>query len=253
MLEPLSDTPPHEVVRPVFRQDWRDVAMLHWPVDPAVVAPMLPSGTVPDLHDGRTYVGLVPFSMRGIRVLGTPPLPWVSAFPETNVRLYAVDAAGRRGVVFRSLDASRLLPVLAARLTYRLPYCWSRMAVRHGVGTVAYTCSRRWPAPHGAGGTVRLRVGEPVQTDPLARWFTARWGLFSAFPGGRTAWAPVAHDAWPLHRAELLDLDDSLVAAAGLAVEGTPHVLWSPGVTVRFGRPTLLPRAGSGGRPVRDL
>ncbi|HEU0087790.1 MAG TPA: DUF2071 domain-containing protein, partial [Pseudonocardiaceae bacterium] len=51
-----------------------------------------------------------------VRILGTPPLPYLSGFPETNVRLYAVDPdSGRRGVVFRSLEAARLLPVLAAR------------------------------------------------------------------------------------------------------------------------------------------
>lgn len=243
MLQPLSDTPPHEVARAVFRQDWRDVAMLHWPVDPALVAPMLPPGTVPDLHDGTTYVGLVPFSMRGIRVLGTPPAAWLSAFPETNVRLYATDADGRRGVVFRSLDASRLLPVLAARASYRLPYCWSRMAVRRDGDELTYTCARRWPGPRGAGGRIRLRISGPMPSDPLARFLTARWGLFSAVPGGRTAWAPVAHEAWPLQTAEVLELKDDLVTAAGLPADGPPYALFSAGVSVRFGRPSLLPRA----------
>ena len=42
------------------------------------------------------------------------------AFPH-----WAVDADGRRGIVFRSLDASRLLPVLVARWLARLPYQWS--------------------------------------------------------------------------------------------------------------------------------
>lgn len=243
MLQPLSETPPEQVRRPVFRQHWRDLTMLHWPVDPALVAPMLPAGTTPDLHAGTTYVGLVPFVMTGIRVLGTPPLPWLSAFPETNVRLYAVDEQGRRGVVFRSLEASRLLPVLVARAAYRLPYCWARMSVRHGPQTVAYESSRRWPDPRSAGGVVRVRVGPAVVSDPLTVFLTARWGLFSRFPGGRTAWAPVAHDPWQVHTAELLDLDDDLVAAAGLPQpSGSPHLLWSPGVAVRIGRPTLLPR-----------
>ena len=52
---------------------------------------------------------------------------------------------------------------------------------------------------------------------------------------------PVDHEPWPVHRATLLDLDDELVAAAGLTVEGAPHVLWSPGVHVRIGRPESLP------------
>lgn len=240
--EPLTATPPVPVRRPVFTQHWRDLTMLHWPVDPALVAPLLPAGTVPDVHQGSTWVGLVPFVMAGVRILGTPPLPHLSGFCETNVRLYAVDGRGRRGVVFRSLEAARLLPVFAARVSYRLPYLWARMSVRHGVDTVAYQTSRRWPGPRGAGGLVRVRPGEPSVDDPLALFVTARWGLFSTWYGGRTAFAPVDHPTWPLYRAELLDLSDDLVQAAGLPrPTGPPHVLWSPGVRVRIGRPRPLP------------
>ena len=245
MSQPLTLSPVERVRRPVFTQHWGDLTMLHWPVDPALVAPMLPAGTRPDVLDGVTHVGLIPFVMSAVRIFGTPPLPYLSSFAETNVRLYAVDDAGRRGVVFRSLEASRLLPVLAAKASYRLPYVWSRMSVRHGLDqgspTGAYETSRRWPGPRGAGGTIRVRIGEPVPTDELSSWFTSRWGLFSTWYGGRTAYAPVDHPAWPLHRAELLDLSDDLVTAAGLpAPVGPPHVLWTPGVPVRIGRPRPL-------------
>ena len=215
--------------------------MLHWPVAPELVAPLLPHGTVPDVFDGSTYVGLVPFVMQGVRVLGSPPLPWLSDFAETNVRLYAVDEQGRRGVVFRSLEAARLLPVLVARASYRLPYLWASMQVRHGADTVAYSTRRRFPGPRGASSTVRVRIGERYDADPLSDFLTARWGLFSSWYGGATVHAAVDHEAWALHHADLLDLDDDLVALAGLTVDGPPpHVLWSPGVRVRIGRPEAL-------------
>ena len=108
--EQVTDTPPRPAGRTVFTQGWRDVTFLHWAVDPALVAPLLPAGTRPDVLDGATYVGLIPFRMRRIGVLGAPGLPWAGSFAETNVRLYSTDDAGRRGVVFRSLDADRLLP-----------------------------------------------------------------------------------------------------------------------------------------------
>ena len=44
-----------------------------------------------------------------------PAAPWAGTFLETNVRLYSVDATGRRGVVFLSLDADRAVAVAAAR------------------------------------------------------------------------------------------------------------------------------------------
>ena len=44
-------------------QDWVDLTFLHWRVDPAVVAPLMPRGVRPDVHDGSTWVGLVPFTI----------------------------------------------------------------------------------------------------------------------------------------------------------------------------------------------
>jgi uncharacterized protein YqjF (DUF2071 family) len=221
----------------VFTQSWRDVAFLHWAVDPALVAPLLPAGTVPDVHDGAGYVGLIPFRMRRIGLFGAPGVPYLGSFPETNVRLYSVDDNGRRGVVFRSLESSRLLPVLAARWSARLPYQWARMTVRRDGDRLAYESSRRWPGPAGVAGRVVVQVGERLTApDPLAAFLTARWGLHRPGARGPVYW-PNEHPEWPLHRAELLDLHESLLAAAGLpGVTGRPDsVLFSPGVDVRFG------------------
>ncbi len=54
------------------------------------------------------------------------------------------------------------------------------------------------------------------------------------------------HGPWPLHRAELIELDDQLMEAAGLTIpthgpDATPIVHWSPGVQVRIGFPHALP------------
>jgi uncharacterized protein YqjF (DUF2071 family) len=235
--EPVSPTSPRPLRRTVFTQGWRDVTFLHWSVDPALVAPLLPAGVRPDELDGATHVGLIPFRMRRIGLLGAPGLPYLGSFAETNVRLYSVDDRGRRGVVFRSLEADRLLPVLAARWVARLPYQWSRMRVERNGDLCTYRSSRRWPGPRGAGGAISVRVGAPpASPDPLAGFLTSRWGLHQAI-GGRLVYWPNEHPVWPLHAAELVRLDDDLVATAGLpAVDGPPQsVLFSPGVDVRFG------------------
>ncbi|WP_346619782.1 DUF2071 domain-containing protein [Blastococcus montanus] len=240
--EPLSPTAPRPAGRTVFTQGWRDVAFLHWAVDPARVAPLLPAGTRPDVVDGATYVGLIPFRMQRIGLLGTPGIPYLGSFAETNVRLYSVDAQGRRGVVFRSLDAERLVPVLAARWAARLPYAWSRMRIERAGDRWTYSCRRRWPGPAGARSRLTVQVGGPLaEPDPLALFLTARWGLHRAGRRGAAYWRN-EHPAWPLHRAELVDLDDSLLPAAGLGdLPGPPDsVLFSPGVDVRFG-PVVRP------------
>lgn len=240
MAEPEDVTPtaPRAVGRTVFTQGWRDAVFVHWAVDPELVAPLLPAGTRPDVIDGATYVGLIPFRMRRIGLLGAPGLPYLGSFLETNVRLYSVDAQGRRGVVFRSLEADRVLPVLAARWVAGLPYTFARMrAVRQG-STLLYTSVRRWPAPRGARADIGIRVGERLAAPtPVERFLTARWGLHQPDRRGRTVYWPNEHPEWPLHAAELLELREDLVAAAGLpGVGGSPDsVLFSPGVDVRFG------------------
>ena len=228
--------------RPViFDQLWSDLAFLHWAVDPATVAPFLPPGTRPDLwEDGSTYVGLVPFRMRRAGPGRGLPIPYLGTFLETNIRLYSVDDTGRHGVVFRSLDATRLPVVLAARWGIRIPYEWSSIqasahgAVRH------YRTRRRWPRPR-VTSDLLLKIGPEVQATPLEEFLTRRWGMHSKL-GRRGLWTPNSHEAWPLHSAEILDLHDGLGAAAGFPLVTPPDLraLWSPGVRTQFGRPTLI-------------
>ncbi|MEU8242419.1 DUF2071 domain-containing protein [Actinoplanes missouriensis] len=235
-----------ETVRPVLRsllvQRWVDLSFLHWAVDPALVAPLLPAGTVPDTLDGVTYVGLIGFRMVGLGFLRGPGVPYLGTFCETNVRLYSVDGRGRRAVVFLSLDAERLLPVLTARATLRLPYMWSRMRLTRRGDVLDYTSRRRWPARPEAVNRMTVRVGEPIaEPTALEHFVTARWGLHTR-AWGRSLHLPNEHPRWPLHRAELLTLDDTLITAAGLpAPFGPPDsVLYSPGVPVTFGAPDVL-------------
>jgi hypothetical protein len=172
-----------------------------------------------------------------------PPVPWLGTFAETNVRLYSVDASGRRGVVFRSLETSRLAVVFGSRAGFGVPYMWANMAIERDGDTVVYTTTRRFPAPRGAGGRVVVRPGALLASrDPLADFLTARWGLHSRW-AGRLTYVPNRHDVWPLHAAELLELDDSLVASAGLpGITARPpdSVLWSPGVHTVFGLPKVV-------------
>jgi uncharacterized protein YqjF (DUF2071 family) len=226
--------------RAVLDQQWTDLAFLHWRVDPVHVAPLLPAGTRPDVFDGSTWVGLIPFRMRGAGFGEGRPLPYLGSFAETNVRLYAVDARGRRGVVFRSLECERLAFVLGARLALGLNYTWSRMRVEQRTDVFRYTSRRRWPAPRGARSRVVVQVRpEVVRDDPLADFLTARWALHTR-AWGATRYLPNTHPRWPLQRAELLELEDDLLAAAGfpgLAATPPDSVLFSRGVRTQFGLP----------------
>ena len=254
--QPLGPVGPPLTGRQIMSQDWVDLTFLHWRVDPGVVAPLMPRGVRPDVHDGSTWVGLVPFTISRAGVGRGPAVPWWGTFPETNVRLYSIDEQGRRGVVFRSLEASRLAVVLGARTVFNLPYRWARMSITRSVVEdleLDYRTSRRLAA-RGArraaggapvGGRVLVRVGDRIaEPAPLQLFLTSRWGLHTSL-FGRTVYVPNNHGVWPLHEATLLHRQDTLVAAAGLpGVVDTPpeSVLFSPGVHAFFGLPHLAGR-----------
>ncbi len=233
--------------RPVlFDQRWRNLVFLHWPVDPDAVAPLFPPGARPDLFEGRTYVGLIAFDMARAGFGRSLRVPYLGDFLETNVRLYSIDDAGRHGIVFRSLETQRLAVAAFARRGRGVPYTWARMSQQWDGPVVEFASVRRWPS-HGAHTRIALHVGDPLVPTPLEVWLTARFGLHTRV-AGRTRWIPNRHEAWPLHHAHLLDLDDELVTAAGITTTGPLlRPLWSPGVRTQFGRPTAL----AAGRPRR--
>ncbi|WP_197537305.1 YqjF family protein [Frankia alni] len=228
---------PFTVEQPTMTQRWAELTFVHWAFEPAVVSRLVPAHLRVEVLDGAAWVGLVPFRMR-VATAGGRGLGPVTTFCETNVRTYVVDAAGRRGVWFLSLDAARLGAVVVARTRFRLPYFWSSMALTRVGDEITYRCRRRAPRPVAAESRVRVRVGAPLAAadlGPREHSLTARWRLFSA-AGGRCRHAQVWHEPWPLHRADLLDVDDHLLTAAGLPPPiGDPLVHYSPGVDVRIG------------------
>src|SRR3712207_5144893 len=129
--EPVSAEAPPLRGPVLMHQDWCDLTYVHWAVDPGRLTRFMPPAVRPDVHDGTSWVGLVPFRMVDAAPGRGRPVPWLGTFLETNVRLYSVDDAGRRGVVFLSLDCDRLAVVLAARGVLGVPYRWARL--RHRV------------------------------------------------------------------------------------------------------------------------
>jgi uncharacterized protein YqjF (DUF2071 family) len=232
---------PPPLRRPVlFDQQWSDLTFVHWPVRPCDVAHLFPQGTRPDVFsDGMTYVALVPFVMSMVRLGASPPVPYFGEFLETNIRLYSCDDAGRHGVLFRSLETSRLAIVPATRLGLGFPYTWARMRLTRNGSRITYDSLRRWPQ-RGLRSRLTVDVGETVHPTPLEVWLTARWGAHTR-KAGRTWWIPNEHAEWPLREARIVDIDDDLLSASEVRPSGGPlRALYSPGVRTRFGRPSVV-------------
>ncbi len=245
MITPDRDeSVPPEMTQPLrgsvlVEQALRDMFFVHWPLDPESVRQLFPNGTRPDTFGGRTYVGIVGFTVQSIRLGGVIE---IGPMYQLNVRLYSIDDAGRQGVIFRSMDVTRPDMVLAARLLIRLPYQWSHFEPMHqGRRTVAgLRVQRRLTTQVVA--RFEVEVGEVVpQPSAFDVFLTARWGLHTRTLRG-TTWVPITHPPFVLHRARLLHADEALLVAAGIpAPNDTPvGVLCSPGLVVQIGRPVRL-------------
>ncbi|MDT7660025.1 MAG: uncharacterized protein QOF38_4740, partial [Pseudonocardiales bacterium] len=80
--EPVTSAAPPLRGRQIMHQRWEDVAFLHWRVEPERVAPLLPPGTRPDVFDGSSWVGLIPFRMVDAGPFAAPRVPWLGTFAE---------------------------------------------------------------------------------------------------------------------------------------------------------------------------
>jgi uncharacterized protein YqjF (DUF2071 family) len=237
IFEPMSAVPPHRLRLAVMRQTWRDLTFLHWPYDPVLIRPLVPRPLELDLYDGAAWVGLVPFSITGLTLPHGPAVPWLSRFPETNVRTYVADEDGRRGVWFFSLDAARVAAVLGARAAYALPYFWARMSVEAGPQSVRYVSERIAGPP--AETDIEIRPGAPIpEPSDFEIFLTARFRLF-AKRAGRILRADIEHPPWPLQRAEVVAVSETLIRAAGLLdPSGPPLAHFSRRIDVRVAAPT---------------
>jgi uncharacterized protein YqjF (DUF2071 family) len=104
--------------------EWRYLAMLNYEVDRAVLAHLVPRGTVLDESKGRHFISLVGFLFLDTHVLGVPAF-FHRDFEEINLRFYVrrtAEGETRRAVVFIRELVSLPLVAGAARVTYNEPY-----------------------------------------------------------------------------------------------------------------------------------
>ena len=237
---PASRTAPPLPHHPVTFHRWRDVVLAHWRVDEADAARGLPEGVRPDVVDGSAWACLGAWTFGATTVPPLPPLGRLGDLHEVAVRVLTVDDAGRHGVFYHSIDTQHAGAVPAGRLGIGLGYVWSRAGSRTVDGVVAHRAERRLPL---AGRRPRSRLAvrpgpEMVAPDALAVALASRWGVHARHLG-RTTWWRTANEPLPLHAAELVELDDDLLALAGFAglADREPDVLlFSPGRDSRYSR-----------------
>jgi len=219
-------------------QSWLDLTFLHWRIPVAALRPLIPAALAIDTYEGDAFIGVVPFTMTGVRPLWAPPVPGISNFHETNVRTY-VHLEGRDpGVWFFSLEAASRIAVTIARTFWHLPYHHARMTLDKGPeGEIRYTSSRRSPPPPAVCNVTCRPVSapSPAVAGTLEHFLAERYVLYADAGDGALRRGRVHHAAYPLQTAEVSAWEESLLAAAGIArPPGEPLAHYAAGVDVEI-------------------
>ncbi len=218
-------TPTLEPDQPVLlHQNWHHLLFLHWEVPYAELQALVPAGLTVDTFEGKAYIGLVPFTLTGVRPVGTPPLPWISSFHEVNVRTYVHIGGRDPGVWFFSLDASSTVAVAAARAAYKLAYFHAAIDFETSKGAlpvIGFHSRRdddRGPMPAHAHIRYQAIEGPAAAASPgtIEHFLVERYILYSEDEQRRLHRARVHHQPYPVQRAEVLELDETLIWAAGV-------------------------------------
>ena len=214
-------------------QHWLHLLFVHWSFAPESIQMTLPQGLQVDTFDGRAWIGIVPFFMRGVRPVGFPSIPGISNFLELNLRTYVRVAKGRPGIWFYSLDANLALSVCVARASFALPYKFAHMDAKIAGGEIDYRslrfgsknslCYRYLP-------TEKLGEAKP---GTLEFFLVERYRLFTCrknqILSGR-----VHHSPYRLCKVVVTDADPKLFALDGFETPSKPpeHATYSDRVDV---------------------
>jgi hypothetical protein len=224
-----------------MHQNWGKLLFMHWPIRAEVLRPLIPEQLEIDTFEGSAWIGVVPFTMWGIRASFLPAIPSTSAFHELNVRTY-VQYQGVPGVWFFSLDAASRLAVWGARRFYHLPYFNAEMYLRQNGKTIEYSSKRIDALTYGeffraeragfpadldvhrfrdlarAEIKVNWNIGEPVplsKPDSLIFFLTERYCLYS-LRGGQIYRSRIFHEPWRLNQATIDSYKSTMVESLGL-------------------------------------
>jgi uncharacterized protein len=214
-MDRLALTHRPEGQRLVMRQLWRQLLFLHWPLDPEQVQRFLPPGLTVDTFENQAYLGLVPFTMRGIRPVWAPAVPGLSNFHETNVRTYVHQKNKNPGVYFFSLDAANQIAVTIARTLWNLPYHFAQMQLTKNSQQIIYASTRHSDSAH-----TKICAELPSDTPRVATPGTLEHFLIERYllythKNNTLLSGRVWHEPYQIQKATILEFDDQLCAAAG--------------------------------------
>ncbi len=223
-------------------QRWNNLLFMHWPVAVNAIRALVPPSLTIDMYEGDAWISITPFYLSHLHARGLPPIPFTSRFPELNVRTY-VTAGGKGGVYFFSLDAGNVAAVLGARTLYHLPYFNASMTIHLLVPDARFDYRSHRTDNRAAAAEFHAQyraIGEEFRSVPgsIDHWLSERYCLYAADSSARLYRADIHHKPWPLQPAEVEIRQNTMAAAAGVALPERPArlafarrldvVVWAP-------------------------
>jgi uncharacterized protein YqjF (DUF2071 family) len=227
---------------PFLTAEWRKLIVANYPVDPKVLRPYLPARTELDQWKGGSYVSLVGFMFRKVRVKGLR-VPYHTDFPEVNLRFYVRYKQGdewKRGVVFISEIVPKPAITWVANTLFREHYMTLPMRnLDRTTGDVLrvgyeWKYKGRW---NGLEVTADANPA-PLEAGSKAEFITEHFWGYSAIKPGITGEYEVAHPRWDIHtvRDHRIDCDFGEIYGAaftGLKGQTPASVFLADGSPVR--------------------
>ncbi|MFA7339524.1 MAG: DUF2071 domain-containing protein [Candidatus Obscuribacterales bacterium] len=245
----------------IINQSWCNLLFAHWHVPQQALRALVPEQLELDLFEGQAYIAVVPFEMREVSPRLIPSMPWLSFFPELNVRTY-VRYKGKPGVYFFSLDAGNPVAVWLACNFYHLPYCDAKMQCQKNIVAgqrqysytsvrLAHSRTKETTAPSANSAASRhseashdseSKKGSPLfnhkkaeldvtygptgsvyNSTPgsLEHFLTERYCLFTVF-SGTVYRGDIHHKPWPLQPARAQWRVNTMTAPLGLELKDEP-------------------------------
>lgn len=195
--------------------EWRNLAMINYEIDPAILQPMVPRGTELDTWQGKTFISEVGFLFLNTRVAGVA-IPFHRNFEEINLRFYVrrkAEDGWRRGVVFVKEIVPRLAIATVARVVYNENYVARRMW--HGTDLSETSFTKTGVVEYGwmeKTGRNFLRVRATGKAEPLVagseeEFITEHYWGYAAQRDGGTVEYQVEHPSWNVWQVSQAEFD----------------------------------------------
>ncbi|MCB1065545.1 MAG: DUF2071 domain-containing protein [Verrucomicrobiae bacterium] len=238
---------------PLFFADWERPVFLHFAVDPERLQPSVPFPL--DLRDGKAWVTLVAFTMRGMRPgFGGRVSRWflspIATHPFLNVRTY-VRVNGEPGIHFLTEWLPNRLAAILGPIVFGLPYRLGALDYHHAPEDDEPLRGRIENHGDGTALSYEAEIPVPAHFAPCPRgsideFLLERYTAFVAWRGGLLGYFRVWHRPWPQVRVTADVRDEGLLTHVCGAAQ------WAPGMTctlahfspgsgdVAMGRPHFL-------------